>query len=148
MIFSAFMMSMWFTAMLMGGSYSRFYCNNAMNLLQLHVLPYQPLNKKPPDPLFSQTWFPDPRSTTGLPNSITATGSSALTLSVHHDDSFADMVMKTDFFQFVSSPPSTCDDIIQITFDEYITSPSANTVSHFSQIQPHEMDPRAFSSPH
>ena len=120
----------------------------AMNFLQLHVLPYQPLSKKPPDPLSSQTWFSDPHSTLGLPNSITAAESSALTLSVDHDDSFADMVMKTDFFQFVSSPASTCDDIIQLTFDDYITSPSNNTVSHFNQIQPHEMDPRAFFSPH
>jgi hypothetical protein len=82
MIFSAFMMGMWFTAMFMGSFYSRFYCSNAMNFLQLHMLPYQPLIRKLPDPLFSQTWSSDPHFTPGLPNSIIAAESLALTLFI------------------------------------------------------------------
>ena len=48
----------------------------------------------------------------------------------------------------VSPLTSTCGYIIQITFDDCFTSPSINTVSHFHQIQPHEMDPCAFFTPH
>ena len=149
MIFSAFMMSMWFTVMILEGSISHSYdCYTSMSFFKHQMLPHLPLIRKPPDPFLSLTWPNTTAITSVPPNTEPLHKTLVSPLILHDNTTFADTVIQQNFFQFASPLTTTCENIIPIRTDECITFPSINTVSHSHHIQPHEMDPCAFFTLH